>query len=112
MPIMENALGSWATRDPEAASAWLAAQEPSDSLDAAITGMLEVARLEDPDASIQWANTIGQTDKRVQQLAKILNEQPRSWSRAAVGDLQLEAAEQERLSRALRFSIPTPNQTP
>ena len=58
----------WAESDSIAASEWLSTQNPGEQRDAAISGFSESILRYEPEAAAVWANTISDTDRRMEQL--------------------------------------------
>jgi hypothetical protein len=58
----------WAESDSIAASEWLSTQNPGQLRDAAISGFSESILRYEPEAAAVWANTMSDTDRRMEQL--------------------------------------------
>lgn len=73
-----QALRQWTTKDPEAASAWVAAQPDGPTRDAAIQGFGKsaVASKLAPEAGLEWTATLSNTEVR----REWLRENVKSWS--------------------------------
>ena len=61
---------TWAESDSIAASEWLSSQNPGEQRDAAISGFSESILRYEPEAAAVWANTISDSDLRMEQLGR------------------------------------------
>ena len=107
MHIVENGVEQWARENVSGAVEWISTRESGAETDAAITGLLRVAKYLDPESALEWAATISDSRIRIQQLESVYRTLLRSSgseaARAAFAEAPLSADDVETLKNKGTF---------